>query len=43
MATFLDTLTNKHLESPQFKQVLQAFIITTAAVLRLTHICAPSV
>jgi hypothetical protein len=31
-----------HFESPQFKQVLQPSIITTAAVLHFAHNCAPS-
>src|SRR4029077_10288812 len=31
-----------HFESPQFKQVLQPSIITTAAVLHFEHSCAPS-
>jgi hypothetical protein len=31
-----------HFESPQFKQVLQPSIMTTAAVLHFAHSCAPS-
>ena len=31
-----------HLESPQFRQVMQPSIMTTAAVLHLAHSCAPS-
>src|ERR1700722_9182710 len=39
---FLDTRNYPHLESPQFKQVLQPSIMTTAAVLHFAHSCAPS-
>src|SRR5581483_12229304 len=31
-----------HLDSPQFRQVMQPSIITTAAVEHLAHSCAPS-
>ena len=31
-----------HFESPQFRQVMQPSIITTAAVLHFEHSCAPS-
>src|ERR1700722_10668137 len=42
IASILDTLTYPHFESPQFKQVLQPSIMTTAAVLHFAHSCAPS-
>src|ERR1700692_3259129 len=42
IASILDTLNYPHLESPQFKHVLQPSIITTAAVLHFAHSCAPS-
>jgi hypothetical protein len=35
-------LAHPHFESPQFKQVLQPSIITTAAMLHFVHSCAPS-
>src|SRR3569833_1787309 len=35
-------LAQPHLLSPQFRQVMQPSIITTAAVLHLGHSCAPS-
>src|ERR1700683_3311122 len=31
-----------HFDSPQFRQVMQLSIMTTAAVLHLPHNCAPS-
>src|ERR1700678_1402435 len=39
---FPGRLAYPHFESPQFKQVLQPSIMTTAAVLHFAHSCAPS-
>lgn len=38
----LNSLDQPHFESPQFRQVMQPSIMTTAAVLHLRHSCAPT-
>ncbi len=42
LAPSLSGSAHPHLLSPQFRQVMQPSIITTAAVLHLVHNCAPS-
>ncbi len=41
-APFASGAVHPHFESPQFRQVLQPSIMTTAAVLHFAHSCAPS-
>ena len=36
-----DSAAQPHFESPQFRQVMQPSIMTTAAVLHFRHSCAP--